>query len=121
MQLKIAMLSVHSCPLGRLGGENTGGMSVCIRELCRELGRRGHLVDVYTRAHEPVHDRVVELGKNTRLIELLVGRWRWSAAEEVVREVGDIGDIDRAVAVNIAAVLVNLAASKHIVHQGGQI
>jgi D-inositol-3-phosphate glycosyltransferase len=39
MQLKIAMLSVHSCPLGKLGGEKTGGMSVYIRELCRELGQ----------------------------------------------------------------------------------
>ncbi len=74
MQLKIAMLSVHSCPLGRLGGENTGGMSVYIRELCRELGRRGHSVDVYTRAHEPVHDQIVELGNNARLIHLKAGQ-----------------------------------------------
>ncbi len=74
MQLKIAMLCVHSCPLGKLGGENTGGMSTCIQELCRELGRRGHLVDVYTRAHEPVHDQVVELGRNARLIHLKAGQ-----------------------------------------------
>ena len=74
MQLKIAMLSVHSCPLGKLGGENTGGMSVYIRELCRELGRQGHLVDIYTRAHEPVHDQIVELGKNVRLIHLRAGQ-----------------------------------------------
>lgn len=74
MQLKIAMLSVHSCPLGKLGGENTGGMSVYIRELCRELGKRGHLVDVYTRAHEPIHDQIVELGKNARLIHLKAGQ-----------------------------------------------
>ncbi|UCG67080.1 MAG: glycosyltransferase [Deltaproteobacteria bacterium] len=74
MQLKIAMLSVHSCPLGKLGGENTGGMSVYIRELCRELGRQGHLVDIYTRAHEPIHDQIVELGKNARLIHLRAGR-----------------------------------------------
>ena len=74
MQLKIAMLSVHSCPLGKLGGENTGGMSIYIRELCRELGRRGHLVDIYTRAHEPVHDQIVELGKNVRLIHLRAGQ-----------------------------------------------
>jgi D-inositol-3-phosphate glycosyltransferase len=73
MQLKIAMLSVHSCPLGKLGSENTGGMSVYIRELCRELGRRGHLVDIYTRAHEPVHDQIIELGKNARLIHLKAG------------------------------------------------
>jgi len=74
VQLKIAMLSVHSCPLGKLGGENIGGMSVYIRELCRELGRRGHLVDVYTRAHEPIHDQIVELGKNAWLIHLKAGQ-----------------------------------------------
>ena len=74
MQLKIAMLSVHSCPLGKLGGENTGGMSVYIRELCRELGRQGHLVDIYTRAHEPIHDQIVALGKNARLIHLRAGQ-----------------------------------------------
>jgi D-inositol-3-phosphate glycosyltransferase len=74
MQLKIAMLSVHSCPLGKLGGENTGGMSVYIRELCREIGKRGHLVDVYTRAHEPLHDPIVALGKNARLIHITAGK-----------------------------------------------
>jgi D-inositol-3-phosphate glycosyltransferase len=68
------MLSVHSCPLGKLGGESTGGMSVYIRELCREIGRRGHLVDVYTRAHEPVHNQIVELGKNARLIHIMAGK-----------------------------------------------
>ncbi len=71
--MKIAMLSIHSCPLGKVGGENTGGMSVYIRELGRELGRRGHLVDVYTRIHEPIHDQVVELGENTRLIHFKAG------------------------------------------------
>lgn len=73
MKLKIAMLSVHSCPLGMLGGESTGGMSVYIRELCRELGDRGHLVDVYTRAHDPGHDRITRMGRNTRLIHLRAG------------------------------------------------
>ena len=71
--MKIAMLSVHSCPLGELGGKNTGGMNVYIRELARELGRRGHLVDVYTRAHESVHDQIVEFGRNARIIHLKAG------------------------------------------------
>jgi D-inositol-3-phosphate glycosyltransferase len=72
-ELKIAMLSIHSCPLGKVGGENTGGMSVYIREFARELGRRDHLVDVYTRIHEPIHDQVVELGENVQLIHLKAG------------------------------------------------
>lgn len=67
------MLSVHSCPLGKLGGKDTGGMSVYIRELARQLGRQGHSVDVYTRIHEPIHDEIVELGENTRLIHLKAG------------------------------------------------
>jgi len=71
--LKIAMLSVHSCPLGKLGEKDTGGMSVYIREFARELGRRGHFVDVYTRIHEPIHDQVVEFGQNARLIHLKAG------------------------------------------------
>ena len=67
------MLSIHSCPLGKVGGENTGGMSVYIRELAQELGRRGHLVDVYTRIHEPAHDEIAEIGQNVRLIHLKAG------------------------------------------------
>jgi D-inositol-3-phosphate glycosyltransferase len=72
-QLKIAMLSVHSCPVGKLGSKDTGGMSVYIRELARELGRRGHLVDIYTRAHDPVEERMVQLGNNARVIHLRAG------------------------------------------------
>ena len=71
--MKIAMLSVHSCPLGKLGSKNTGGMSVYIRELARELARRDHTVDVYTRAHESLHDHIVEFGHNARIIHLKAG------------------------------------------------
>ncbi len=67
------MLSVHSCPLGKLGGRDTGGMSVYIRELARELGRAGHTVDVFTRAHDPADRQVVELGENARVVHLQVG------------------------------------------------
>ena len=36
------MLSVHTCPLATLGGKETGGMNVYVRDLCRELARQGH-------------------------------------------------------------------------------
>ena len=35
--LTIAMLSIHSSPIGELGTRDTGGMSVYVRELAREL------------------------------------------------------------------------------------
>jgi len=72
-QLKIAMLSVHSCPLGNLGAKDTGGMSVYVRELARQLGKQGLLVDVYTRVHDPNDNQIVKLGQNARLIHLRAG------------------------------------------------
>ena len=71
-QLKIAMISVHSCPLGKLGSRDTGGMNVYIKELARELGQRGHVVDIFTRSHQPKHEQVIELGQNVRLIHLAI-------------------------------------------------
>jgi len=49
MTRRIAMLSVHACPLAKLGGRDSGGMNVYVRELARDLGARGHRVDVFTR------------------------------------------------------------------------
>ncbi len=72
-QLRIAMLSAHSCPVGKLGTKDTGGMSVYIRELAAELGKQGHLVDVYTRVHDPKDPQIVNLGQNARLIHLKAG------------------------------------------------
>ena len=71
--LRIAMLSIHSCPIGELGTKDTGGMNVYIRELARELGRRGHRVDVYTRRHDPKDSQIIELNECTRLIHLRAG------------------------------------------------
>jgi len=72
-QLRIAMLSVHSCPVGNLGAKDTGGMSIYVRELARELGRQGHLVDIYTRVHDPRDPQIINLGQNARLIHLTAG------------------------------------------------
>lgn len=51
--MNIAMLSVHTCPLAALGGKETGGMNVYVRELSRELAKRGHRVDIFTRSQDP--------------------------------------------------------------------
>ncbi|MBI4787286.1 MAG: glycosyltransferase [Chloroflexi bacterium] len=51
--MNIAMFSVHTCPLAALGGKETGGMNVYVRELSRELARRGHRVDIFTRSQDP--------------------------------------------------------------------
>jgi len=72
-RLRIAMLSAHSCPVGKLGTKDTGGMSVYIREIAGELGQQGHLVDIYTRVHDPEDRQIYELNQNARLIHLRAG------------------------------------------------
>ena len=46
------MLSYHTCPLATLGGKDTGGMNVYVRDLTRYLGRIGVHVDVFTRSQD---------------------------------------------------------------------
>jgi D-inositol-3-phosphate glycosyltransferase len=71
--LRIAMLSVHTCPLAALGGKETGGMNVYVRELSRELGRMGVEVDIFTRSQDPTIPRVVTLGQSVRVVHLPAG------------------------------------------------
>jgi len=68
--LNIAMLGIHSCPIGKLGTNDTGGMSVYIRELAVNLGRAGHRVDIFTRLREDDHPPLMRLHENVRLIHL---------------------------------------------------
>jgi D-inositol-3-phosphate glycosyltransferase len=72
-QLRIAMFSIHSSPIGELGTKNTGGMSVYIRELARQLGTRGHRVDIYTRLNGTKNNQIIDLFDNVRLIHLSAG------------------------------------------------
>ncbi|MFA5079187.1 MAG: glycosyltransferase, partial [Dehalococcoidia bacterium] len=50
--LRIALLSLHTCPWSRPGGRYTGGMNVYIRNLCLQLEKLGVAADVYTCCHE---------------------------------------------------------------------
>ncbi|HEY6958272.1 MAG TPA: glycosyltransferase [Candidatus Limnocylindria bacterium] len=70
---RIAMLSVHACPLAKLGGRDSGGMNVYVRELARELGRRGVEVDVFTRWREKDDPRIQSLGPNARVVHIPSG------------------------------------------------
>lgn len=70
---RIAMISVHSCPLAAPGGKETGGMNVYIREVSRELAKRGYQVDVFTRSQNAEIPMVVPFTTGTRIIHLKAG------------------------------------------------
>jgi len=83
VSLRVAMLSVHTCPLAALGGKETGGMNVYVRELSRELGRMGLAVDVFTRSQDPTIPRVVPLGDGARVVHLPAGPQMPMARERI--------------------------------------
>lgn len=72
--LRIAMLSIHTSPEAALGGKKTGGMNVYVREVAREMARRGIRVDIFTRVSSPDEiGKISELSPNHRLIYLPCG------------------------------------------------
>ena len=72
--MRIAMLSYHTCPLATLGGKDTGGMNVYVRELTRQLGARGVHVDVFTRSQDEHVPHVLhDLGYGNRVVHVPAG------------------------------------------------
>ncbi len=72
--MKVAMLSYHTCPLATLGGKDTGGMNVYVRDLTRELGRMGIHVDVFTRSQDEHVPHVLhDLGFGNRVVHVPAG------------------------------------------------
>ncbi len=68
--LNIAMLCIHSSPIGKVGTKDTGGMSIYVRELARELGGQDHRVDIFTHRNTAHHPLVMDLSANVQLVHL---------------------------------------------------
>jgi D-inositol-3-phosphate glycosyltransferase len=72
--VNIAMLSYHTCPLATLGGKDTGGMNVYVRDLTMQLGRMGIHVDVFTRSQDEHVPHVLhDLGFGNRVVHVPAG------------------------------------------------
>ena len=72
--MNIAMLSYHTCPLATLGGKDTGGMNVYVRDLTRCLGQMGIHVDVFTRSQDEHVPHVLhDLGFGNRVVHVPAG------------------------------------------------
>ena len=86
---RVAMVSVHACPLAKLGGRDSGGMNVYVRELARDLGKRGIEVDVFTRWREKDDPRIQQIGTNARVVHIPsgpIGYWPKMAVYEHLDE-----------------------------------
>jgi D-inositol-3-phosphate glycosyltransferase len=87
------MLSYHTCPLATLGGKDTGGMNVYVRDLTRELGRMGVHVDVFTRSQDEHVPHVVhELGFGNRVVHVPAGPETPKAKSELANYIPDFAE-----------------------------
>lgn len=88
--LKIAMLSIHSSPAGRLGTRDTGGMSVFTSQTAEMIARSGNTVDLFTLAPDQKTTGILNLKKNVRLIHLNIGNRQSVAKERLFSRMHDI-------------------------------
>jgi D-inositol-3-phosphate glycosyltransferase len=98
--MNVAMLSYHTCPLATLGGKDTGGMNVYVRDLTSELGRMGIHVDVFTRSQdEHVPHILHDLGFGNRVVHVPAGPEtplpRWELTEYIPQFVEGIKHFTR--------------------------
>ena len=70
---RIAMICVHSSPLATLGGKETGGMNVYVRELSRKLAQQGFQVDIFTRSQNENTPKILSWQKGVRIIYIKAG------------------------------------------------
>lgn len=97
--MNIAMLSYHTCPLATLGGKDTGGMNVYVRDLTRALGARGIHVDVFTRSQDEHVPHVLhDLGYGNRVVHVPAGPEHPIAKKELAEYIPQFVDGIRAFA-----------------------
>jgi D-inositol-3-phosphate glycosyltransferase len=89
---RIGVISVHTCPLAALGGKETGGMNVYVREVARHLGRLGLEVDVFTRKQTPGVPTIVPLGWGARVVHIDAGPQRPVPPPEIVADLDAFTD-----------------------------
>ncbi len=70
---RAAFITLHACPLAAPGQGKSGGMNVYVRQLAAALGDLGMQVDIFTREHADVVNRIETIGPNVRVIHIRAG------------------------------------------------
>lgn len=79
----VAFISEHASPVALLGGADTGGQNVYIDEVCRQLGRRGYAIDIFTRRDNLTAPQVIEWAPGVRVINVTTGPPLYCAKDEL--------------------------------------
>lgn len=74
--MRIAEISVQSCPRRPLGSGDVGGMNLYILSISHEMNKLGVKVDIFARWHDPNEPEIIKINERTRLIHIRVGEPR---------------------------------------------
>lgn len=89
---RIALLTVHTCPLLQPGSGWAGGMNVYVDELARALAREGVRVDIFTRRHSREVPATVTVDKGVVLHHVDAGPPREMDPQRLLRFMGVFTD-----------------------------
>lgn len=82
---RVAMITVHECPLASSEGKERGGINVYTFELSKALTRLGWQVDAFTRIQDDVNPRIVQVNDRFRVIHLPNGPHTPLSKKEILR------------------------------------
>lgn len=85
MTKRIAIISVHECPLASSEGKERGGINVYTFELSKALSRLGWQVDAFTRIQDEINPRIVHVNDRFRVVHLPNGPHIPLSKKEIVR------------------------------------
>ena len=69
----LAFISMHGCPLARLGEKDSGGLNVYVLQTARYLSKRGYNVDIFTRSHNLCDQHIININDTVRVIHIEAG------------------------------------------------
>jgi D-inositol-3-phosphate glycosyltransferase len=72
--VRIAEISVHSCPQRSPGTGDVGGMNLYILALAHEMNKLGVQVDIFARRHNTDEPEIISINERTRLIHINAGK-----------------------------------------------
>lgn len=90
--MRIAMVSEHASPLAAIGGADAGGQNIHVAALARELVRRGHSVDVYTRRDDAALPERVTTSDGVEIVHVDAGPPRAIPKDELLPFMAAFGD-----------------------------
>ena len=70
MLKKIAVLSIHTCPINNLGEKHSGGMNVYIESLYKELSDSNCSIDIFTKSHPSHPNEIIQISPSLRVIHV---------------------------------------------------